>query len=116
MDVVHEAKLFLDAYTPNPNDEDEKYYLPILQSLVRFAPNLQGRNNLCLEIMSCTNASDQPDSAKLRELAKRYRDDLLMPSQYTFSPFSHVVSSPFQSTCRGQQNARRLRPFFEVIS
>lgn len=60
--------LVFQAYIPDPKDPLEKYYLPLLKSLVEFAPRPQARANVCEDIVSCTNVTGEPDFVKLREL------------------------------------------------
>jgi hypothetical protein len=81
MDSLARANYLLDLYEPNKNDKDDQFTIPILRNLLKYAPNIHGRDNVCGDIIDCANGIEQVASAKLRRLAGWYKNGLLIPSE-----------------------------------
>lgn len=91
MDILTQANNLLDLYTPVTTERDEEFIIPLLRSLLEYAPSPEGRHNVCTEIAGCVDDAGRVDSNKIRELALRYQSGLLIPSKCE----SFVVSVRF---------------------
>jgi hypothetical protein len=84
-DQITRARNLLDSYV---SDKEDDKTVAVLNALIDFAPTPRGRSNICEAILRCRTITPPSSiSDLLRQLAQRFINGLLIPSESLYDVF-----------------------------